>query len=197
MSDEYFVLEFPADNPKGYCALEDLEGIEDIQAVRQGASLAGNPPDQLSMSMNAEEPRNTVLPDYVDNIKELVIVSPRLKQFLEAQEVSHVEYYPLEIIDHKGKVASNEYFLAHLIDPVDCIDADASDVDWINEGLPTMRILGLESLVLDPARIPEGRKLFFPKFYSNYPILHRDLAEAMEKEGFTNIDIVPLDECSC
>jgi hypothetical protein len=124
-------------------------------------------------------------------------VSPQLKEFLEVQELSHVEYYPLEIIDHKGKVASNEYFVVHLIDHADCIDADASEADWINEGLPTLRILSLESLVLDPARIPEGRKLFFPKFYSRYPIVRRDLAEAVEKEGFTNIDIVSLDECAC
>lgn len=197
MNDEYFVLEYPAGNPKGYCTLDDLEGFENDWAVSQGASLADSPPDQLSMSMYAEEPRNTVLPDYVQNMDCLMIVSPRLKAFLEAQEVSHVEYYPIEIIDHKGKMASNEYSVAHLVDPVDCIDADASGAVWVNEGLATQRIDHLKMLVLDFARIPEQRRLFFPKYYNDYPILHRDLAEAMEKEGFTNVDIVPVDKCAC
>jgi hypothetical protein len=197
MSNEYFALEYPADNPKGYCTLDDLEGFEDFEAVRQGASLASNPPDQLSMSMYAEEPRNTVLPDYVQNMKRLVIVSPRLRAFLEAQEVSHVEYYPIQIIDHKGKVASDKYCVAHLVDPVDCIDADASEAKWSNVGFATQRIRRLKKLVLDPVRIPGGRKLFFPRFYRKYPILHHDLAEAMKKEDFTNVDIVPVDECAC
>jgi hypothetical protein len=194
MSGQYSVLKYPADNPKGYCTLDDLEGFEDEWAVSQGVSLADSPPEQLSMSMYAEEPRNTVLPDYVDNMDSLVIVSPRLKAFLEAQEVSHVEYYPIEIIDHKGKVASTDYFVAHLIDPVDCIDADASKAKWTNQGLPTERIRRLERLVLDLARVPEGRKLFFPKFYNKYPIMRRDLAEAMQEGGFTNVHIVPFDD---
>lgn len=197
MNDEYFVLEYPAGNPKGYCTLDDLEGFEDFEAVRQGVSLANSPPDQLTMSMYAEEPRNTVLPDNVHNMKRLVIVSPLLKEFLEAQEVSHIEYYPLEIIDHKGKLASDEYSVAHLVDHVDCIDADASKAKWTNVGLATQRIRRLKRLVLDTARIPNERRLFFPRFYRKYPILHCDLAEAMEKEGFTNVDIVPVDECAC
>ncbi len=197
MNDDYFVLEYPADNPKGYCTLEDLEGFEDFHAVRQGFSLANSPPGQLTMSMYSEEPRNAVLPDYVENMKQLVIVSPRLKEFLEAQKVSHIEYYPLEIIDHKGKVASDEYFVAHLIDSVECIDTDASGAVWVNEGLATQRVDNLESLEVDSSRIPAQRKLFFPKYYSAYPIVRRDLVEAMEGEGFTNIDIVPLDECAC
>ena len=196
MSDDYFALKYPASNPKGYCTLDDLEGFENFEAVRQGLSLVNTSPEHLSMSMYAEEPRNTALPDYVQNMERLMIVSPRLKAFLEVQEVSHVEYYPLEIIDHKGKVASDEYFVAHLVDPVDCIDADASGAVWVNEGLVTQRIMGLESLVLDPARIPSGQTLFIPKFYRKYPILHRSLAKAMEKEGFTNVKIVPLDQCS-
>lgn len=197
MSEEYFVLEFPAENPKGYCTLDDLEGFENDWVVDQGGSLADNPPDQLSMSMYEEEPRNTVLPDYVQNMDCLMIVSPRLKSFLEAQDVSNIEYYPLEIIDHKGKVASNEYFIAHLVDHVDCIDADASGAVWVNEGLDTQRINRLKSLVLDVTKIQPHRRLFFPKYYNEYPVIHRDLAEAIKKEGFTNIEIVPIDECTC
>lgn len=194
MSDEYFILKYPADNPRGYCTLDELEGIDNFDVMRQGASLTSKVPDQLSMSMYVEEPRNTVLPDYVQNMQRLVIVSPRLRAFLEAQEISHVEHYPLEIIDHKGKVASDEYSVIHLIGPVDCIDGDASQAKWNNVGLATQRIRRLKKLVIDPINVPDGRKLFFPKFFRKYPIIHRDLAETMGKEGFTNIKIVPLGE---
>ena len=197
MSDEYLVLEYPADNKKGYCTLTELKGFENNWAVGAGISQVDTPPGQITMSMHAERPRNTALPDYVNNLHSLMIISPRLKKFLQEQNVTHVEYFPLDIIDHKGKIASNEYVIAHLIDHIECIDADASEAKWTNEGLPTLRIRSLESMELETSKIPEGRNLFFPKYYSVYPILHKDLAEAMEKEGFTNIDIVPLDECAC
>lgn len=194
MSNNYFVLKYPANNPKGYCTLDGLKGFDDEWAVSQGVSLADNPPDQLSMSMYVEQPRDTVLPDYVENMDRLMIISPRLKTFFEVQEVSFIEYYPLEIIDHKGKMTSDEYFVAHIIDPVDCINADASKAKWSSLGLSTQRIRRVRKLVLDPMKIPAGRKVFFPKFYNNYPIICQDLAEAMEKEGFTNVKTVLLDE---
>jgi len=192
MTDEFFALKHPADNPEGYATVDQLAGFEDEWAVGQGMSLAATPPDKLTMSMYADEPRNTVLPDYVQNMKSLVIVSPRLRSFLEARQVSNVEYYPLEINDHKGKVASSEYSVAHLINPVDCIDADASGAKWIGEGLATKRIMLLRKLVLDPSRVPEDRQLFFPRYYSEIPLLRRELADAMRQENFSNVKIVPL-----
>ena len=110
MNDEFFALTHPANNPEGYCTVDQLAGFEDAWAVGQGVSLASTPPDKVTMSMHADEPRNTVLADYVQNMDRLLIVSPRLRSFLEAQHVSNVEYYPMEIKDHKGKVASDEYF---------------------------------------------------------------------------------------
>lgn len=197
MNVEYFVLEIPADNPKGYCTLDELEGFENRGEVRRGISLIDNPPGQLSMCMYVEEPRNTVLPDYVENMDRLMIISLRLKIFFESQDVAFIEYYPLMITDHKGKIVDGEYFIAHLIDPIDCIDVGASGAEWVNQGLATQRLQDIEEFVLDTIRIPVERTVFFPRFYNNYPVICSDMAEAMKKEGFTNVEIVPLDECAC
>jgi hypothetical protein len=192
MTDEFFVLKYPADNPKGYATVDQLAGFDDQWAVGQGLSLAANPPEALTMSMYADEPHNTVLPDYVQNMDRLLIVSPRLREFLEAQQVSHVEYYPLEIKDHKGKVASKEHVVAHLIDPVECIDVDASGVKWLGEGLDTQRIFRMRTMVIDPAKVPAERRLFFPRYYDKHPIVRAALAEALDKEAFSNLETVPL-----
>ena len=192
MTEEFFVLEYPADNSMGYCTVDQLEGLEDKRAARQGRSLAANPPQKLTMSMYADEPRNTLLPDYVQNLDRLLIISPRLKSFLEAQQVSDVEYYSLAIKDHKGKVATDEYFVAHLINPVDCIDAGASGVTWTGQGLATQRVLFMRSLVIDPTSVPKERTLFFPRYYNKVPVLRWELAEAMKRENFSNVDIIPI-----
>jgi hypothetical protein len=192
MTDQFRMLKHPADNPEGYCTVDQLEGLDDKEPLRQGLSLAGNPPDKLTMSMYADEPRNTVLPDYVQNLDRLLIVSPRLRVFLEAQQVGNVEYYPMEIRDHKGKVASDEYFIAHIMNLVDCIDVEASGVTWTGKGLATQRILVMRTLVLDPARVPEDRKLFFPRYYKRYPVVRLEFAEALAKGGFSNLKIAPV-----
>jgi hypothetical protein len=121
-----------------------------------------------------------------------MIVSPRLRAFFEAQQVSHVEYYPLVIKDHKGKVASDEYFIAHLTNPVDCIDVGASGVTWTGKGLATQRILVMKTLVLDPIKVPAERKLFYPLYYNKNPVLRRELAEAIDGGGFTNVKSAPV-----
>jgi hypothetical protein len=192
MADEFFILKHPADNPHGYATVDQLQGFEDDWAVGQGVSLAANPPANLTMSMYADEPNNTVLPDYVQNMDRLLIASRRLRTFLEGQHISDVEYYPLEIKDHKGKVASTEHFVVHLINPVDCIDVEKSGVRWMGEGLATQRIFRMRSLVLDPMRVPEDRMLFFPRYYNKSPVVRAELAEAMRKENFSNVEIVPI-----
>jgi hypothetical protein len=196
MTDDFFSLKHPANNPKGYATVDQLQGFEDKWAVSQGVSLAANPPGKLTMSMYADEPRNTVLPDYVQNMDTLLIVSPRLRAFLEAQQVSNVEYYPLEIKDHKGKVASADYVIAHLTNPVDCIDVEASGVTWTGQGLETQRIMFLDRLALDPAKVPQERTLFFARYFNEVPVLRRELAEAMKQENFTNMKIVPISALS-
>ena len=61
----------------------------------------------------------------------------------------------------------------------------------MGEGLSTKRIFRLKNLVLDPTRVPTDRTLFFPRYYNKVPVLRRELAEAMKREKFSNLEIVP------
>jgi hypothetical protein len=74
---------------------------------------------------------------------------------------------------------------------------DASGVTWSGVGLETQRIMFISKLVIDPTRVPKDRKLFFPRYYSEIPLLRRELAEAMKKARFSNVDIVPVSEHAC
>ena len=99
----------------------------------------------------------------------------------------------MEIKDHKGKVASAEYFVAHLINPVDCIDVDASGVTWIGkDSRPS------ESCFLivwcSIGQSAAGAKTLFARYFSEVPVLRRELAEAMKRENFSNVGIVPVSE---
>ena len=196
MTDEFFILKHPANNPQGYCTVDQLAGFDDAWAVGQGVSLAATPPSKLTMSMYADEPRNTVLADCLQNMDRLVIISPRLRAFFETQSITDVEYYPIEIKDHKGKVASDGYSVAHLINPIDCIDVERSGVKWMGEGLATQRIFRMKNFVIDPTRVPENRTLFFARYYNRFPVLRRQLAEAMKQAAFSNVEIVPSSSAS-
>ncbi|MBS1816325.1 MAG: hypothetical protein JSU08_00190 [Acidobacteria bacterium] len=187
MSSQFFKLSYPPSNPHGYCKVDHLQGIDDLWAVGQGASLRENPPGRITMAMHEDEPTNTVLPDNVRNTDSLLIVSPRVRAFLQQRAVGHIEFLPLDILDHKGNVASGEYSIAHLTDHVDCIDVAASGVTWANQGLATQRILDLNELTIDSSRVPQDRELFFPRYFAETPIVRAELAEALKAAGFTNM----------
>jgi len=52
-------------------------------------------------------------------------------------------------------------------------------------------VMFLKKLVIDPERVPPERTLFHPRYYRKVPVLRRELAEAMNRENFSNVEILP------
>jgi hypothetical protein len=134
--------------------------------------------------MNPEFPLDTVLVDAPWNLEQWIVISPRVRDFLQARDVGHVEYLPVKIIDHRGRVASRDYTIAHPVGPVDCIDMKKSKFVWDPE-MDEME--SLRRVVLREDRIPSDRHLFrLAKFYQPV-VVRRHLAQALDAEGFTGI----------
>ena len=193
MSEEFFVVKHPADSGE-YCILDHMEGFEDAWEVSRGISQAAHPPAKVTMGLYDNNADRTRLPDLVKNIEGVMVVSPKLKAFLEAQKVTHVEYYPVEIHNNQGQVLSRDYFIAHLIDPVDCIDTQATQCVWSNKGLKTERIMCADSLTILPEKIPQDRRMFRLYQLDEVLVVRKDLADALKQGGFTNLKIAKMPE---
>jgi hypothetical protein len=175
--------------------LDTVRGVSRYWELSDGISRAGDFPDDASFKMSENWPHNTVLVDNLENKQRVIVASSRLVAFLQARAIPKIEYLPVTILDHKTRpAAGGEYSIVHTIDPVDCLDSEASKVTW--DELDEDCIESLEQLVLDESRIDVDRELFRVKHYTNVAIAHRNLATAIDEAGFTGIRWVELDEYS-
>src|ERR1039457_4830923 len=84
--------------------------------------LAGLWTESLPCTLEGGNPKRPLLLDNISNTQRLLIISKRLKACLEKQAVPDVEYLPLTLLDDKERVASDSYFIAHLLHRPDCLD---------------------------------------------------------------------------
>ncbi len=189
--DSNFVV-WGEDVSSGYCVLGYIEEFEDDWKLTNGTSLAAEWPDDVTLQMDPDFKKQIKLSDHLCNPCRVIIASPALRQFLEEQAVPNLEFLPVRILNHKGKVASDDYVIVNLHAVQDCLDLDASGVTW-NEINPDY-IIGFEQLVLDESRIDEEATLFRAKHYADQMFVRRDFAEAVSESGLTGIEFYELSD---
>ena len=119
-----------------------------------------------------------------------LVVSAALREFLESQKVDNVEFLPVPIFDHKKKQIADKYFIINLLDPVDCLLTDQCEVRWGR--IDKTDISRLKKFVIDESRVPTKRRLFRPKHYKSAIMIHRGLAEQLDRSGKTGLRWVEL-----
>jgi hypothetical protein len=174
------------------CALQKFEGVEDSWEIAEGAPRAATWPENVTLAMDPEYPDDTLLVDNLININMLIVASRQLKEFLETQALPMVEYLPVTILDHKGRVASSDYFIIHPIHPVDCLKLDECDVTW--DVLDANCIDTIGRLVIDESRIDPDHLMLRVKFLEGVILIRRALAGAIDAMGFIGIEWLELDD---
>ena len=140
----------------GYCVLEEIENMDDPLQLEKGVKLEPWPGD-VKFLMDPNYPKAIRLGDCIKNLPGAIVVSKRLKQLLEAAKPANVEYLPVSIINHKGKVASADYFIVNPYRLQDCIDRKQSVLKWnaIDPDLDST----CTKLVIDEGKVAKGSKM--------------------------------------
>jgi len=172
--------------------LYKLTGVQDQFELNEGVPRAANFPEEACYSMHPDAVHNTVFTDTLLNRSMLIIISPKLRDFLRSQRLTRVEYLPISIRNHKGKVATRDYCILHPIDPVDCLDLKKSKVEW---GMIDKTCIDeVTKLVIDETKIEPSRAVFRMKSFFDVVMVRRDLAEKISKSGFTGIEWTELQD---
>jgi len=102
--------------------------------------------------------------------------------FLQSRKVKNVEYLPITILDHKGKVASKDYRIVNPVGLQDALDPDASRPKF--NLIKKDQIDTVERVVIDAKRVdPELEVFRLQGFY--FPVfVSRGLADAITAAGF-------------
>jgi hypothetical protein len=186
-----FVLWTAKDLPNA-CCLHQLKGVDDTFELVEGIPRVANFPADATYPMHPDFPHDTLLTDNLLNTDRLIVASRRLKEFLESQALTHVEYLPVTILNHKNRPASKDYFIVHPIDPIECLDEKASGAQRSN--IDTDTIQKLKRLVIDEAKIEPTRSLFRAKHFPKVIFVRRTLADTIDATNFAGIRWMELDE---
>lgn len=155
----------------------------DEQAFRfdRGNSLKNWVPIGANYPMSPQWPDRRVLYEFQSNTLSLLIVSGRCKTVLEAGAHANLEFLPISIINHRGKLASGDYFIVNILGGVDCMDRERSV--FKPSHLKPSIIASCSRLVLKNDKIPEDVELFR---LSNAPttyIIKQSLKDRLEAQG--------------
>jgi hypothetical protein len=181
--------------------LDSLKNVENTLDLYKGISRADDFPADAEFHMHPDRIYNTLLVDSLKNINLFIVASLRLTNFFREWGLEDVEYLPVSIIDHKQKAIEESYTIIHPINPVDCLDVENCGAEW--SALDKTAINYLEQLALKDDFINKekrvlnvDRKLFKPKFFNRVTFVRRDLAEAINAEGFSGIEWVEISDYS-
>lgn len=177
-------LIWSTDHKKGQCIARGPQGIKKAYQLNQGISRAVDWPKDVVLRMDPEYPKEIALTDNLYG-SGYAVISKRLKDVLIAERVEQIEFLPVQILDLKKRVASQDYSILNALAVVDCVDTKASKVQW-NDIDPEL-LDSCKKLVLMEKSVPAQIKVFRPK-HAEYLILVRaELVERLSRENFVGI----------
>jgi hypothetical protein len=158
----------------------------------KGIPLQDSFPAEAAYRMSDDFPENIALHEVIDNLDRQLIVHERVRAFLEAEGVQHVEYFPVRLINHKERETKERYFVINMLPHVDCIDQSKTRFKW--NALDNQSMTSVENLTLLEERIPPDFKLLRPKHLASVMLIHRALAQKMKEAKFRGFELVEISD---
>lgn len=187
-----FFIFSQARDPKHCAIYDEPEALKpESWRISDGLPMDEHFPSGLVLQM-ASEHKGIVLTDLVGNTLRMAIVSSRLKSLIEEHAGANVEFLPLSISNHKGRIAAKDYFIANVLDHQDCIDLEHSEVEQL--GLEPGRLSGLFRLRILADRIPAEAKLFRLKSMPVAILIRDDLRAVLVAAGLTGVRYIGMGE---
>ena len=183
------------DDPK-HCLVDEVpEALRPKKwRISEGLPTEHHYPSDVVLTMYKGH-KGVVVPDMVSNTNRITIVSSKLKSLLEQHSGARIEFLPASIANHKGRVAAKDYFIANVLDHVDCVDKQRSEVEELNPD-PTL-LSGLFRLQVLPDRIPPESKLFRLKTLPTAILIRDDLRALLDAENLTGVRYIAMgEECA-
>ncbi|PCJ19749.1 MAG: hypothetical protein COB04_05425 [Gammaproteobacteria bacterium] len=192
MSDKFYV--WAAKIEADAAVLVDMDGFDNDYELDVGLAQLDTYPSGVTLRMDSRKPSHTLLVDSVKNTQGVVLVSEKMKVFLDSQLLADVEFLPITVLDHKGRKLDAGYYIFHPINNVDCLDLENAEPEW--DDIDDTVVASVKALVIDGAKLPEDKRYFRPKHYIARPMVTKALADAIISAGFTGVQFLPASEIS-
>ncbi len=173
---------------EGFCVITKLQGFNDVWLLLKGVPLAEKWPDNVTFSMSPQYKKDIKLSDNLFG-GSYRVVSGRVKEALTPLAGnSKIEFLPVSILNHKGRTASNDYFIMNPLDVIDCIDLEKAGVVW--NAIDPSVISSVKEFVLKEDEIAKEQMIFRSKFIPKTIVVRRGIAAKLSASEMTCLSFV-------
>jgi hypothetical protein len=192
MNERFTIWRFK-DVPNAYVP-KKLLNMEKTLRLLMGVSLVDDMPSNLQFSADPDYPNDQLMLDNFGNTQSVIPISPKLKAFLEDKNIPNLEFIPVDMLDHNGRVIV-QYFLLHSTEVIDAIDKDKTDleVDDLNNEMYD----SVDDLTLLEESVPPHIQIFKVKGLYDVTCISKALAKEIDDNGFTGISWKEISTYSC
>lgn len=156
--------------------------------LAHGIPVRGLYPDDPRIHLSEEYP-GIRLESFIGNIKHMLVVSSPLRAVIEKWcQGQEIEYLPVHIYNHRGRLHTSDYSIINPIGTLDCLDREFSEVEMMDD-----EVLSVERIVLSPTRLERAPHLFRVREDPCVYVVSEPLAQAIETGGFTNVVLEPME----
>lgn len=175
------IFQWTNTNVKQQAGFKMLKGVDSQWAIdiSEGRELPGAFPAGAYFEMNPDRPKEDALGEQYSNRESMVVLGPRLSQFVRQLGEPAVQLLPVKVHDLKGKVVA-EVHVVHTARRVDCVDAEASGVKWNPVDPDSM--MSWKTLTLKPGD-HDFPRVFRIEHIPGKLFVREDLAHAIEALG--------------
>lgn len=190
----YFEIDYICEggDPGNVCLDEEPEGIKRSWKLNEGTPMGDDYPPGMPPLRMSTDYLGKKLASFLRNVSSLIIVEARLKDALQATGVP-MECLPFTLINHKGRVASRDYFIVNLLGSFDCLDLSRSVMKWDSD---TGKLIDIKKLVLDPKKLEQAPPIFRVKEDPIRVLLSGTLVQALKElqPPITNLFLVKVEQ---
>lgn len=161
-----------------------------LYKLGQGISCKDWFPDNPQIQIEVEA--GIVLTDVIFNYDDFLIVSEKIKLILEEHSGSSFEFFQISILDKKGRVDERSYYMANLLEVIDCVDMEKSEYDM--DPLAPSQVDQFMRLVLNESKIDPEKGIFRLKDKTDLIIINHTLARKILEEGCAGVLFEYLDD---
>jgi hypothetical protein len=176
-------------SPENCAIYEDPGELPNRHYPARGIRMGNSYPDGYKFPMSKDVPGLRV-PDIINNAMGYFMISAKLKELLEQCATTEVEYLRFTLLNHKGRVASDQCFIANLIGTVDCVDVERTvgRPDVLNPG----EYSRIKNLFLLEDKIDPDLKLFRIASLPSVLVIREDLKNDLDSAGITGANFVAM-----
>jgi hypothetical protein len=185
----YFTIpHYPGEKVAGFPELADCMDVTLRLRLKEGERVGPDLFDRVDLRLRKDAGRQ--LTDFLWSVDGLLVVSQRVREFLEAQDFrpDELELVPLTLEDATGKPLPKPYCVANPLLRFPCLDVQRSGARLFTNPVSGAQAWRVREVVIREDVVPKDARLFrLAEAPSHIILVRSDLLDGLRKAKFTGL----------